>query len=64
MLRLMSVLARPVSPAFARQARAAVVMNTTDMTADGAGVQHPPPTVPTTTLDDVLARQRAGLPRN
>jgi NADH dehydrogenase len=31
-LRAMAVLARPFSPAFARQARAAVVMNTTDMT--------------------------------
>jgi len=32
-LRAHSVLARPLAPAFARQARAAVVMNTTDMTA-------------------------------
>jgi uncharacterized protein YbjT (DUF2867 family) len=32
-LRAVSLLARPVAPAFARQARAAVVMNTTDMTA-------------------------------
>ena len=31
-LRAMSLLARPFSPAFARQARAAVVMNTMDMT--------------------------------
>jgi NADH dehydrogenase len=31
-LRAMSVLARPFSPSFARQARAAVVMNTIDMT--------------------------------
>lgn len=33
-LRLMAVLAKPVAPAFARQARAAVVMNTTDMSID------------------------------
>ena len=32
-LRAISVLARPVAPAFARQALAAVVINTTDMTA-------------------------------
>ncbi len=32
-LRVVSVLAKPVSPAFARGARAAVVMNSTDMTA-------------------------------
>ena len=34
-LRAMSVLARPVSPMVARQAQAAVVMNTTDATAAG-----------------------------
>ena len=33
MLRLLAVAAKPFSPAFARQAQAAVVMNTTDMTA-------------------------------
>jgi hypothetical protein len=35
-LRIMSVLAKPVAPSFARQAQAAVVMNTTDMTATPA----------------------------
>lgn len=40
-LRLMSVLAKPVAPAFARQAQAAVVMNTTDMTInDDARTSH------------------------
>jgi uncharacterized protein YbjT (DUF2867 family) len=44
MLRAMSVLARPLAPMFARQAQAAVVMNTTDMTVDGAqfGTGSPP----------------------
>jgi len=60
MLRLMSVLARPVSPVFARQAQAAVIMNTTDMTHRTV-IRHRTPTTPTTTLDDVLARQRALL---
>jgi uncharacterized protein YbjT (DUF2867 family) len=32
-LRIMSVLTQPVAPSFARRAQAAVVMNTTDMTA-------------------------------
>jgi uncharacterized protein YbjT (DUF2867 family) len=32
-LRTLAVLAKPLAPAFARQAQAAVVMNTTDMTA-------------------------------
>jgi uncharacterized protein YbjT (DUF2867 family) len=57
MLRAMSVLARPVSPVFARQAQAAVVMNTTDMTADVAAIRDRLPTIPATTLDDVITRQ-------
>ena len=57
MLRVMSVLARPVSPVFARQAQAAVVMNTTDMTADVAAIRDRFPSVPATTLDEVLRRQ-------
>ncbi|MCW2939284.1 MAG: putative nucleoside diphosphate sugar epimerase [Actinomycetia bacterium] len=51
LLRVMSVLARPVSPGFARQARAAVVMNTNDMTS---GRHNTPGDPPPTTLDDVL----------
>ncbi|HJT99932.1 MAG TPA: NAD(P)H-binding protein [Actinomycetes bacterium] len=57
MLRAMSVLARPVSPVFARQAQAAVVMNTTDMTVDVAAIRARFPTIPATTLDEVLRRQ-------
>ncbi len=49
-LRLMSVLARPFSPVFARMAAAAVLMNTRDETFAGStGI------VGTTTLKDVLA---------
>jgi len=59
MLRAMSVLARPFSPVFARQARAAVVMNTTDMTADPAALHHRVPHMPMTTLNDVLTRRHA-----
>ena len=58
MVRAMSVLASPASPASARLARAAVVMNTTAMTSAGAGFRHP---APTTTLDDVLDRRRTEL---
>jgi uncharacterized protein YbjT (DUF2867 family) len=53
-LRVMSVLARPFNPGFARKAGAAVVMNTTDQTFDRARWAHLP-LVPRTTLDDVLA---------
>jgi hypothetical protein len=49
----MSVAARPFSPAFARQAQAAVVMNTTDMKVDAAWrARHP--SIPVTSFADVL----------
>jgi uncharacterized protein YbjT (DUF2867 family) len=57
MLRALSVLARPVSPAFARQAQAAVVMNTTDMALDTSTIRDRLPTIPATTLDEVISRQ-------
>jgi uncharacterized protein YbjT (DUF2867 family) len=57
MLRAMSLLARPVSPTFARQAQAAVVMNTTDMTLDTSTIRDRLPTIPATTLDAVIRRQ-------
>jgi uncharacterized protein YbjT (DUF2867 family) len=57
LLRAMSLLARPVSPTFARQAQAAVVMNTTDMTLDTSTIRDRLPTIPATTLDEVIRRQ-------
>lgn len=52
-LRIMSQLARVFAPAFARQAQAAVLMNTTDMSiSDEATTRRPG--VPTTTFVDVL----------
>jgi uncharacterized protein YbjT (DUF2867 family) len=51
LLRVMSVLAKPVAPAFARQAQAAVIMNTTDMTAAS---HTPPPHLAATTLGQLL----------
>jgi uncharacterized protein YbjT (DUF2867 family) len=53
-LRVMSTLARPFSPAFARQAQAAVLMNTTDMTVDDAARSRLP-SLPVTRFADVLA---------
>lgn len=52
-LRAMSWLARPFSPTFARQAHAAVVMNTKDMTFD-VSARTQLPSLPLTRLDDVL----------
>jgi uncharacterized protein YbjT (DUF2867 family) len=57
MLRALSLLARPVAPTFARQAQAAVVMNTTDMTLDTPTIRDRLPTIPATTLDQVITRQ-------
>ncbi len=52
-LRLMSVAARPFSPAFARQAQAAVLMNTTDMTVAATWrARHP--SIPVTSLAEVV----------
>ncbi len=56
-LRIMSVLAKPVVPAFARQARAAVIMNTTDMTA--ADHDRRCLSTNTTTLDQLLSSPAA-----
>jgi hypothetical protein len=61
LLRAMSLLAHPVAPVFARQARAAVVMNTTDMTTDGAALRDRFPTVSSTTLDELLVPITSGL---
>jgi uncharacterized protein YbjT (DUF2867 family) len=57
MLRAMSILARPLSPTFARQAQAAVVMNTTNMTVDASTIRDRLPTIPATTLDQLIRRQ-------
>ena len=56
-LRVMSLLARPFAPVFARQAGAAVVMNTTNMAFD-ASLRGRFRVVPATTLADVLASAR------
>jgi uncharacterized protein YbjT (DUF2867 family) len=60
-LRAMSVLARPVRPGFARQAHAAVVMNTTDLSFDSLPVRERFPDVPVLGIDDVL-RSMAAAP--
>jgi uncharacterized protein YbjT (DUF2867 family) len=53
-LRVMAELARPAAPAFARQARAAVVMNTTDMTAGPETGSVPARQQGAVTLDQLL----------
>ena len=55
-LRALSVLARPVRPAFARQAGAAVVMNTSDMTFDAAPLRARFPDIEATSLARLVER--------
>jgi uncharacterized protein YbjT (DUF2867 family) len=58
-LRILSGLARPFSPGFARKAGAAVVMNTTDMSFEDASRKRFP-SLPSTTVEDVLSAREAG----
>jgi uncharacterized protein YbjT (DUF2867 family) len=55
-LRAMSVLAKPIRPAFARQAHAAVVMNTTDMTFDARPVRERFPEIAVTSMATLTER--------
>ena len=52
---------RPIHPALARQAQAAVVMNTTDMTLDAAPVRDSFPEIECTSM--AMLTQRGGLSR-
>jgi uncharacterized protein YbjT (DUF2867 family) len=55
-LKAMSVLAQPFQPTFARKARAAVVMNTTDMTLGPVAGRDAFPDVPATSISDLPRR--------
>jgi uncharacterized protein YbjT (DUF2867 family) len=55
MLRAMTVLMRPAKPDLARQARAALLMDTSDMTFDATPTRASYPNLPTTTLTDLMA---------
>ena len=57
MLRLMSVILRPIKPVLAGQMAAAVVMDTRDMTADTTERARRFPHIPSTPLREVAARQ-------
>jgi NADH dehydrogenase len=56
MLRAMAFLMRPFKPQFARQAHAAVVMDTEGMTFDASRVRASMPDVPTTDLTTALTK--------
>ncbi len=57
MLRLMSVILRPIKPVLAGQIAAAVLMDTRDMTADTTERARRYPQVPSTPLREVAVRQ-------
>jgi len=56
MMRLMSVLMRPVNPSLARQIQAAVIMDTTNMSFDSTESHRRYPSVPLTSLAEVVKR--------
>jgi uncharacterized protein YbjT (DUF2867 family) len=59
MMRVMAMLLRPVNPTLARQIQAAVVIDTTDMSFDSTALRQRFPTMPFTTLEDVVRRDFA-----
>lgn len=56
MMRLMSVLMSPVNPALARQIQAGVLMDTRDMSFDPSGTSRHYPSIPLTSLAEVVRR--------
>ncbi len=59
MMRVMSVLMNPINPAMAGLIKAAVVMDTRDMSFDSAKIQGSYPSISATPLADVVAREYA-----
>ncbi len=60
MMKVMSVVARPFNPTFARLVQASVVMDTTDMTFDPSGLRRQFPDLTLTSAADVARRDYAG----
>jgi uncharacterized protein YbjT (DUF2867 family) len=58
-LRFLAIAAAPVAPVFARQAAAAIVMNTTNMTADPDTLHHRFPDITWHCASDILDRSAA-----
>jgi uncharacterized protein YbjT (DUF2867 family) len=56
MMRLASVLMRPIAPSLARQIQAGVVMDTSDMSFDPAAIRERYPSVPSTSLAVAVRR--------
>jgi NADH dehydrogenase len=58
-MRLLSQLARPFDPTFARMARAGVLMDTTDMSFDATALTQRYPQIPLTTVAEAARRDYA-----
>jgi uncharacterized protein YbjT (DUF2867 family) len=56
MMRVMSVIARPVNPTLARQIQAGILMDTTDQTFDASEAQQRFPDIELTTLREMIRR--------
>lgn len=56
MMRVLSVLMKPINPGFARQVQAGVVMDTRDMSFDAAERARRYPSIPLTTYAEVVRR--------
>lgn len=59
MMRLMALLMRPVNPKLARQIQAGVVMDTHDMSFDPSDTNRRYPSIPLTSLAEVVRRDYA-----
>ena len=59
MLRAMSLVMRPFSPTLARQVKAAVIMDTTDMAFDESETARSYPSIHPTSLEEVVRRDFA-----
>ncbi|MEO8288715.1 MAG: SDR family oxidoreductase [Chloroflexota bacterium] len=59
MMRVMSVLMRPVNPTLARQIQAAVIMDTKNMSFDPSEMQRRYPSLSLTTLSEMVKREYA-----
>jgi nucleoside-diphosphate-sugar epimerase len=57
MMRLMAVLTRPLNATLARQIQAGIVMDTRDMSFDPAEMRRRYPSMPCTSLADVVRRE-------
>jgi hypothetical protein len=56
MMRVMSVLMRPINPMLARQIGAGVVMDTSDMSFDSTDIERRYSSIPLTSLTQVVRR--------